>query len=179
MNEIKPNIFLSEVSKNLTDKANHILKIKDQISVLSQSLSFFIQKSNYCYESSVVIDIAKENLIICCNGCLNTSIMINLNDNLKIVFDNYKKNIINPLHNAMSILIVMLDALKYNADVIAENDKLQTEKRENFLAAIGSNSTMIDSTWDLLNEQILEPLYEDFNKLEKMVNVELENANTN
>jgi len=173
MNETKSNIFLSEVSKNLSDKANHILKIKDQISVLSQSLSFFIQGTNYCDESSVVIDIAKENLIICANGCLNTSIMLNQNNDLKIVFDNYKKNIINPLHNAMSILIVTLDALNYNVDVITENDNLQAEKREKYLTMIGSNSTMIDSTWDMLNEQILEPLYEDFNKLEKVINEEL------
>ncbi len=171
MNETKPNISFYEVSKNLDDKSKQLLKIKNLTLTLADA---FIEVDSHCSSTSFVCRVAAEKIIVCSNGCLNTSIMITNNNDLKLMLKSYKANILNPLHDAMSILAVILESTEYNRAHLENNEKVNNDDKSYYLAIVNSNISTTDTLWDILNEQILESLSEDFNKMEKYLNEEIE-----
>lgn len=172
MNETKPNIFLNKISNNLVKTSNNILKMKHLIVTLRLSQKGLQDIVDLDCSNSQVIEIAEEKINACINGCLNLSTIINSQSNEDSIIEQYKNNILNPLDGAMAICVVIKNSLDSNLSWYKGKEKIENNAKCIYL--IESTSQTADMIWDILNEQISDSLYDDFNEMKRCFNKELE-----
>jgi hypothetical protein len=174
MNETKSNIFLNEISNNLTKVSNNILKMKPLIVTLRFSQIKLQKAVDLDLSTSEIIGIAEEKLNVCINGCLSFSASVNGRSNKVSIIEQYRKNILHPLDGVMAILIVIQNSLK--SDLLWLKEGVNIDNKLECISAIESIIKTANMIVNMLNEKISESLYMDFNRLKDSFVEELESV---